>query len=150
LYQIGNQVWFQNGIYTSKVNDNYYPPTNTQVWTFNSTYSFSGALPTDGTKWIQGDNRNPLLVQKMVDIVLYHGLATITTKFNPENRIIRYMGDGKLPDNSALGWLNKLAKGEISASLPELSPNTEELSLRWGNTLGDSQSTSYQTPRMSY
>lgn len=149
-YDAGQQVWFQNGVYTSKVDGNYYPPTNSQTWTFNSSYSFTGALPTDGTKWIMGDNRNALLVQKMVDIVLYHALSTITTKFQPENRILRYMGDGKKPDNSALAWLTKLSTGELSANLPELPPSTEELSLRWGNNRGDSQGTSYQTSPMSY
>lgn len=147
-YSLGDQVWFNNGVYTSKRNDNIYAPSNSQTWTFNSPFSITGVLPTDGTKWMQGDNRNGLLVQKMVDIVLYHAHATINKRNIPELRITRYMGD---KENSAIAWLNKITSGALSANLPELPPSASEISLRWGNSRGDSQTKNVSdTPKMSY
>jgi hypothetical protein len=151
-YSLNNQVWFtDNYVYTSKIDNNIYPPTNPQYWTQGALYSFTSALPTDGTKWIQGDNRSALMVEKMVDIAIYKALKTITTRFRPEDRILNYMGDGKKPDGSALGWLTSLASGDRSANLPTLPPQQEELSLRWANSGGDSIS-NYVTPTpiMSY
>jgi len=147
LYNLGDTVFYKNSVYTSRVGNNNSVPTNAQAWTLVSAYQFTGALPTDTTKWIMGDNRNGLLVQKMVDIVLYHAHATINKRNIPELRITRYMGD---KENSAIAWLNKLASGAVSANLPELPPDSSELALRWGNRLGDNETNDTQTPKMSY
>jgi len=147
LYNLGDQVFWKNNIYASRVGNNNALPSNAQAWILVSAYSFTGALPTDTSKWIMGDNRNGLLVQKMVDIVLYHAHATINKRNIPELRITRYMGD---KENSAIAWLNKLASGAVSANLPELPPDSSELALRWGNRLGDNETNNTQTPKMSY
>lgn len=150
-YAIGQQVWYQNNIYTSKYDNNIVAPTDTTQWTFNSTYSLVGVLPTDGTKWTLGDNRSSMLVQKMVDIVLYHAHATINQRSIPILRITRYSGADRGSTDGAIQWLNKIAKGELSANLPVLPPAVEELALRWSNSGGDSQTNDVlPTPKMSY
>lgn len=146
-YNTGDTVFYKNNVYTSKVSGNRELPTNTQAWTLVSSYSFIGVLPTDTSKWIMGDNRNALLVQKMVDIVLYHAHATINKRNIPELRITRYMGD---KENSAIAWLTRIASGALSVNLPELAPTDSELALRWGNRLGDNETNDTQTPKMSY
>ena len=156
-YSIGTVVWnpYDNRTYTSRVNNNWYALSDTTKWTQNAVYSFTAELPTNGTYWIQGDNRNPMLVQKMVDIVLYHGLANITNRFEPEVRIRRYKGEAKenyvlSNDNSALGWLTKICDGKLNATLPDLPPKQEELSLRWHNQNGDNNTNWIDTPKMTY
>lgn len=150
-YNAGQQVWFtDNYIYTSNQNGNYYDPTNTAAWTRGALYSFSGHLPTDGTKWILGDNRNAKLVQVFVDIVLYHAHATVNQRNIPQLRIDRYMGFNKADafnDLSCLGWLDKISNGKLNATLPELPPASEELSLRFFNS---SLNTDAPTPSMRY
>lgn len=151
-YSIGVTVWnpYDNYTYTSKQNDNWQPLTNTAAWTQNALYSFTGQLPTNTTYWTMGDNRNAKLVSVMVDIVVYHGLKTITQRFKPADRLFNYMGDGKRPDVSARGWLDAITKGGQNATLPILPPNQEELSLRWHNIQGDNNTDWFRTANMNY
>ena len=150
-YNTGQQVWFtDNYVYTSKQNGNYYDPTNTTYWTKGSLYSFTNQLPTNGTYWILGDNRNAKLVQVYVDAVLYHAHATINQRNIPQLRIDRYMGFNKADsfnDLSVLGWLDKISNGRLNATLPELPPASEELSLRFSNSSLDPTA---PTPPMRY
>jgi hypothetical protein len=140
-YNVGDVVWnpYDNRTYTSKINSNNQSLNVVSAWTQNAIYSFTAILPTNGTYWVQGDNRNAKLVSVMVDIVIYHGLKTITQRFKPEDRLFNYLGDGRRPDVSARGWLDAITKGGQNATLPPLPIASTELSLRWYNMFGDSE-----------
>ena len=151
-YNTGDVVWnpYDNRTYTSKINANTSSLNNPQAWTQNAVYSFTGQLPTNTTYWTLGDNRNQKLVSVMVDIVIYYGLKTITQRFKPQDRLFNYMGDAKMPDVSARGWLDAITKGGQNATLPILPPAIEELSLRWHNINGDNNTNNINTPNMNY
>jgi hypothetical protein len=95
---------------------------NSAYWLRNSLYSFSGALPTDGTRWALGDNRNALLVEKVIDISLYNLWTVAAPRNIPEVRIIRYHGRSVNDDSCAMGWLKAVASGDISANIPGKYP----------------------------
>lgn len=151
-YSLGNVVWnpYDNRTYTSRINTNTRPLTDTAAWTQNAVYLFTTFKPDNGTYWTLGDNRNAKLVQCLVDVVIYHGLSVITKRFEPEKRIFRYMGDGKQPDTSALGWLKSISDGKTNSTLPLLPPTVGELSLRWHNSEGDNNTNLTDTPKMTY
>ena len=109
----------------------YYVPTNTDI--------------TDTTFWSNSDNRDQKLVEKIVDITLYHLHTRITPKNVPATREMRYMGgqqdrvvrgDGKVryPEYSALGWLQSCARGDISPNLPLIQPK-QGGRIRYGGTI---------------
>jgi phage gp36-like protein len=74
------------------------------------------------------NNRNPLILMYMIDIVLYHIHARINPKFIPDIRKDRY--------EVAINWLNKVARGELNPDLPKID-NSETplagLGNRWGS-----------------
>jgi len=96
--------------------------SNTVYWRKNSIYSFSNTLPTDGTKWTQGDNRSQLIVEKVIDIALFNLFTSISPRNIPEVRLIRYDGNDRNQNGGAMGWLKKVALGEIPALLPQKYP----------------------------
>lgn len=66
-------------------------------------------------KWIKGDNRNPQLVNYLIDIVLYHVHSRIAPMNIPELRIKRY--------DDVISWLKDAAQGKyITADLPAIQP----------------------------
>ncbi|MEO2080617.1 MAG: phage protein Gp36 family protein [Leeuwenhoekiella sp.] len=78
----------------------------------------------------EGDNRNALVVMYMVDIAVYHLHANISPENVPEIRQIRY--------DAAIDWLKRVAKGDISPRLPELTsdpdnPEGDSLFLQMGS-----------------
>jgi phage gp36-like protein len=58
------------------------------------------------------NQRNPLVLMYMIDIILYHIHARINPKYIPEIRKDRY--------DVALSWLDKVAKGLLNPNLPRL------------------------------
>ena len=66
------------------------------------------------TFWLPGDNRCKQLVTYLVDIALYHMHSAVAPQVVPVQREKRY--------DDAIKWLNKAAKGDITASLPLLQP----------------------------
>lgn len=151
-YAAGSQVWFKdNYTYTAKqntqghyLNDAVYSTygadlrqpaldvnqttfnadiSNTTYWTKSgSKYSVSGVLPTDGTKWTAGDNRSALIIEHMIDIVLFKLFSAVVPRSIPELRILRYNGADVNSNGGAIGWLKKVAGGDISANLYEVYP----------------------------
>jgi hypothetical protein len=75
-----------------------------------------GTLPTDATKWTQGDNRNPQLVNYCIDIALYHIHSRIAPRNIPELRVVRY--------TQAIEWLQMAGQGKITADLPLIQPRS--------------------------
>lgn len=121
------------------------PISGLQAWGAGVAYSVAaGTLPTDTSKWTQGDNRDVQMVQKLVDIVLYHLHALIAPRNIPQLRIERYTGNvdhiqpgvgGTVyPVYSAIGWLQGCARGEITPNLPLIpTTNTQQgRRIRWG------------------
>lgn len=64
--------------------------------------------------WQPGDNRCKQLVTYLVDIALYHMHSAVAPATVPELREKRY--------DDAIKWLNKAAKGDVTASLPLKQP----------------------------
>lgn len=95
-------------------------------WQLTGTYSFTGIYPTGTTSsttyWTQGDNRNPQVVQYLLDITLYHLYCAVTPRNIPELRAIRYDGAGIIAAHSAIRWLKDVSEGRVSANLPEIIP----------------------------
>ena len=153
LYKKGDSVFYNNKVYvcqadsilpdhdsiiqagkTSAIpNYNAVPGTSPQ-WDNGTDYSVPSAsdINTD-TYWIKGDNRDQMLLQKVIDICLYHVHTRITPKNIPEIRIVRYMGKQEdrgifekrilYPTYSALGWLQAAARNEdIEPGIPKKQP----------------------------
>lgn len=135
-YVVGDVVWYRNKIYTNILGCSGILPTNSQFWTENSTYSFTGQYPDDTTYWTQGDNRNQLVVMYLLDIALNHLHARINPRNIPDLRKERYDGNSPQQTGGAIGWLKRVAKGDINADLPEILPESG-LTIRWGNANGD-------------
>lgn len=136
-YTTGQSVWYDNNIYIAladsvgKVPSN---PDNFQYWSFVSTYSFTGILPTDTSYWSKGDNRNQDIVMFLLDITLYHAHSRINPRNIPELRMIRYDGNNSMQNGGAIAWLKRVAGGEINADLPTLIPE-QGLAIRWGSEI---------------
>ncbi len=79
-----------------------------------------------------GEARNALIVMYMVDMAVYHLHANISPENVPEIRQIRY--------DAALDFLKRVAKGDISPDLPEISnvpeggdPDSDSVFLQMGS-----------------
>lgn len=108
--------------------DYYYGYQNSQntAWEFVNAYTFSSVYPIGSTNsliyWQMGDNRDQQLVTYLVDISLYHLYSSASPRNIPELRLIRYDGHGINRSNSAIGWLEKVASGRVSTTLPPIVP----------------------------
>ena len=131
-YVLNDVVWYGDKTYTAKSESMGNLPTDTTYWTAGSTYSFTAAYPDDTTKWIKGDNRNQLIVMYLIDITLYHLHARINPRNVPELRNIRYDGNNATQNGGAIGWLKRVASGDVTADLPSILPE-QGLSIRWGS-----------------
>lgn len=131
-YVLNNTVWYNDVVYTSKGNSTGNLPTDTNYWTAGATYSFTAAYPEDTTKWIKGDNRNQQIVMYLIDITLYHLHSRINPRNVPELRMIRYDGNNPTQNGGAIGWLKRVAGGELTADLPSILP-AQGLSIRYGS-----------------
>ncbi|CAB4126801.1 hypothetical protein UFOVP87_16 [uncultured Caudovirales phage] len=169
-YSAGNQVWFSDNytytaikdtkgqlpnssVYSEYGADKDFPivdnggtrfledTTNSSYWSRSaSKYSVTGTLPTDGTKWTAADNRNQLLIQMLLDIVMYNAWMNVAPRNIPELRIINYKGESTHDDKCVLGWLRKVANGEISANLAQKYPQ-QGLSVIFNSGAPKSQNT---------
>lgn len=120
-YANGDIVFWQNKNYTAvKASAGLLPDENPEFWGSGSSYTLSaGLIPTEETEWTQGDNRNQLIVTHLTDIVLYHLLSRMPRNFS-DIRKERYDGNSPNQTGGAIGWLKRVAKGEINADLPEI------------------------------
>ncbi len=128
-YVAGNQVFYKNKTYTAtRPNSALAPDLNPTEWGSGAAYTVDGTvLPTNTTKWTAGDNRNPQMVNYMIDVVLYHIHSRIAPRNIPDLRVKRY--------DDAISWLKSCAKGDyITASLPKIQPKSGMRS-RWGSRL---------------
>lgn len=104
-----------------------------EYWTVaSSTYTVSNVYPdldTEGN-WTAGDNRNFLLTQYMMDIVLYHLYARINPRNIPELANIRYDGNNASQNGGAIAWLKRISEGQLQLDALEIVP-TQGQSLFW-------------------
>lgn len=114
--------------------------SNTAYWLRNSVYSFTGIIPTDGTKWIQGDNRSQMIIQNVIDITLFNLFSSVSPRNIPELRMIRYDGNDRNQNGGAMGWCKKVALGQIPVMLPQKTP-AEGLPFVFGTGAPKSQNT---------
>lgn len=148
LYNVGDQVWWKNKTYTALkssqtlthdtalqyAENNSIPGVNVfpddpkdgvTYWGVGVNYSVTaGTLPTDTTKWTKGDNRSVQIVQKVVDICLFHLHSRIAPRNIPALRENRY--------KMAIDWLQMAGQGQITADIPLLQPKTDGR-IRWGS-----------------
>lgn len=122
-YALGDQVWYQNYVYTAKGETTGNLPSDTNYWNVGSIYDFTGEYPDNTVYWIKGDNRNQQIVMYLIDITLYHLHSRINPRNIPELRMIRYDGNNALQTGGAIGWLKKVASGDITADLPQILPS---------------------------
>ena len=155
-YKKGDRVFWNNQIYTCQLptvlinhetelqarviqhtpSTNIFPddPASGPVyWGTGTAYTVPANTPITNTAfWTAGDNRDQQMLQKVIDIALYHLHARIAPRNIPELRITRYLGQDKdrgmsvggiiYPIYSALGWLQACARGEVTPQLPLLQP----------------------------
>jgi len=140
-YSIGDSVWFENKVYTALVNIKGIDPSYSAYWGTGTTYSVTGTFPDDATKWTQGDNRNALIVQYLLDITLYHLHSRINPRNIPDLRKERYNGNDPMDRGGAIGYLKAVASGDVNCDLPTIDPS-QGLSIRWGNVDGSTTRTS--------
>lgn len=78
----------------------------------------------------ENEDRNPIVMLYLIDIVLYHLHSNISPRNIPELRGIRY--------DAAIKWLRMISKGEINPSLP-LLPGNDSVIVKQGSNPKTSQ-----------
>lgn len=112
-YVIGNRVSFNSMIWQAIVNStNVQPGSDIITW-----------MPVS---WLSGDNRSTQLVQRMIDITLYHLHSGIAPRNIPELRVKRY--------DDAITWLTSVGNNEVSLDSPRLQPG-QGYRIRYGGNI---------------
>jgi hypothetical protein len=94
-----------------------------------STQSYKvpqGTLPNNTNYWIAGDNRSQIIVNYMVDMVLYQLSKSIAANNIPELRKEAY--------KRACEWLNKMAMGDLTLDTLMYQPKTGMIIRSGGNS----------------
>ncbi len=128
-----NQYLYQN--YVPNLNvapDDKIANANHQYWLPGSTSSYIipiGTLPTNTTYWTNGDNRVQVILNLVLDLVIYYLHRTIAPKNIPDLRKIAY--------KRACEMLEKIAEDEYNINLISI-PNGKGDFFQWGgNTMDD-------------
>ena len=128
-YAVGDIVVYNEKKYTAvKSSVSLQPDTNASTWGAGVAYTVpANTLPTNTTFWTLGDNRNPQMVNCMIDVALYHIHSRIAPHNIPDLRVKRY--------DDVIKWLKDCAKGDsITADLEAIQP-TQGMRLRMGSVL---------------
>lgn len=99
-----------------------YDPTTAKFYTANSAIVTN--TPIDDAEWIEGDPRDPLIVEFMLDLTLYRLHARIAPNQIPEHRIQRR--------DDAITFLNKVAKYDLTVGWDQ-DDETLPASINWGS-----------------
>lgn len=137
-YIIGNKVWWKDNVYTCKIAsvvyghdaqlqignieniplDNVFPDDpvfGLQYWGAPVPYIVPPESLLNPVYFIVGDNRNPQVVNFMIDITLYNAHSRIAPRNIPDLRVKRR--------DDAIEWLKGAAKGtSITANIPLRQP----------------------------
>lgn len=112
-YVTGNRITYNSITWQALKNStNIAPDTDITAW--------------QPVSWLSGDDRNPLIVQKTIDIALYHLHAAIAPRNIPELRTKRY--------DDAIMFLKDCANGNITLDSPLLQPN-QGMRIRFGGNI---------------
>jgi phage gp36-like protein len=65
-----------------------------------------------------GDDRHPLIIMRMIDIVIYHLCSNINGRAVPDTRQKRY--------DAAIDWLDKVNRGLLDPDLPMIVDETKD------------------------
>ena len=84
---------------------------------------------TETDYFTQIDERNPKIVQVVIDILLYHLHSRISPRNIPDHRRLRYDGDDPAQRGGAIGYLKQVQKGIITPNLP-VTDNSDQSSHR--------------------
>lgn len=109
-------TWLVGSTYTAGDIKSY----NSIIW--RAQAGSTGVTPgTDITKWLPvswlaGDNRNPQIIQRLIDITLYHLHSRIAPRNIPDLRVKRY--------DDAIKWLKDCAKGFVTLDAPLIQPKS--------------------------
>jgi hypothetical protein len=133
-YLAGSMVWYKDSVYTANYDTVGNVPTNTNIWSAGTPYTFTGFKPDNTTYWTKGDNRNQLILMYLIDITLYHLHARINPRNTPELRMIRYDGNNPMQNGGAIAWLKRVAGGELTANLPIILAEQGN-SIRYGSNI---------------
>lgn len=134
-YAVGDHVWYANKTYTCATACEGIVPGatgSTSFWGSGTNYDITAIYPIDTTKWTVGDNRNQQVVLYLLDITLYHLHSRINPRNIPDLRKERYDGNSPNQTGGAIGWLKKVASGDVNADLPNIQPQ-QGMSIRWGS-----------------
>lgn len=134
-YEAGDEVWYNDVVFTCLSPVTGIIPTNASYWEEGAEYTLTNTLPSDTTKWVQGDNRNQLLLMRLIDITLFHLHSRINPRNIPDLRKERYDGNSPAQVGGAIGWLKQIASGDFNVDLPEILPD-KGLGIRYGNADG--------------
>lgn len=72
-----------------------------------------------------GVNRNPLIIMRMIDMIIYHLHSNTPARAMPKLREDRY--------NAALLWLDKVNMGSLDPSLPKIAGTATDPIYRFGS-----------------
>lgn len=97
--------------------DRFYQTTDKKFYTALTDGGTDLASTTD---FENKDDRNPKLVEVVVDIVLYNIHSRINPKSVPTHRRIRYDGDDPKQQGGAMGWLKMVQKGTVTPDMPKI------------------------------
>jgi hypothetical protein len=128
-YQVGDEVWYADKIYTCVVaNLSVQPNEHTEFWGTGTTYLRTGSSLVSGdAAWIKADNRNQQMVNMMIDVTLFHLHSRIAPRNIPDLRVKRY--------DDVIAWLKNCSKGtDITADLPLIQPKSGQR-IRYGSRL---------------
>lgn len=132
-YAINDEVFYKDKTYTCVKACLNILPTVSEFWGTGTDYNFNNFYPENTTYWIQGDNRNQLIVMRLIDITLYHVHSRINPRNIPDLRKDRYDGNRESQTLGAIGWLKQVAAGKINADLPNIVPE-QGLAMRYGTS----------------
>jgi len=132
-YAIGDDVWYEDKVYTCAKACMNILPTVSEFWGIGTPYDIDGIYPEDTNYWTKGDNRNQLIVMRLIDITLYHLHSRINPRNIPDLRKDRYDGNRESQTLGAIGWLKQVARGDINADLPVIVPE-QGLAMRYGTS----------------
>jgi hypothetical protein len=149
-YIVGDQVWWKDKVYTCLMPSityshdeilqynsyadvpvrNVFPDDETYGaihWGAGVAYSVApGTLPTDTTKWTEGDNRSQLILENMLHIALYKALPRIAPRNTPVYRKDNF--------TNAIEWLKEAKNGEGKPNIPVIQPRSGTRLRYGGNT----------------
>ena len=137
-YTTGQRVSYNDNIYeaNTSVSAGTFNPSEWDLLAENNSFfvlndtAIVGTLPTS-TEFTSGDDRNPLIKEITIDVVLYNIHSKISPRAIPDVRRTRYDGFGNLKEgDSAISTLKEIQKGNVTLDLPviENAPqNTERI-----------------------